>query len=71
MYSCRTHAHDIVTKYLASNEDACTLVGKVGTALWPQNTPREHVVFLHGQYRVIIAALSVFGRLVQLNYLSN
>ena len=32
MSNCRTHAHDIVTKYLARNEDACTLVGKVGNA---------------------------------------
>ena len=32
MSGCRTYVYDNVAKYLAKNEDACTLVGKVGAA---------------------------------------
>ena len=32
--TCITRAHDIVTKYLARNEDVCTLVGKLPQRSW-------------------------------------
>ena len=58
MPSYKTHVHDIVTKYLAGNEDACMLVVKDGAATILDSFAAENHTFCN------LCTLAAFGQSV-------